>query len=158
MQGASDAHILVVEDDTDTREALCETLIDAGYLPFAVGDGLEALNHLRTGARPRLIVLDLMLPRIDGWRFLSILAESDELSAIPVIVCSAALEEAHPPGIARDHVLTKPIDPEVLMTFVARYCGEGGVWQALEAKPRRRSTMPRKRRKRTTGGPASGPV
>ena len=67
--------ILVVEDDADSRAALCDAMIDAGYLPFAVADGVEALDHLRTGARPNLIVLDLMLPRIDGWRFLSILAD-----------------------------------------------------------------------------------
>ena len=46
MQTGSDSHILVVEDDVQTREALCESLIDAGYLPLAVSDGVEALEHL----------------------------------------------------------------------------------------------------------------
>jgi CheY-like chemotaxis protein len=119
-----DSHILVVEDDADSRAALCDSLIDGGYLPFAVGDGVEALEHLRTGARPNLIILDLMLPRIDGWRFLSILADERELSAIPVVVCSGAVDP-HPPGVPRDHVLTKPIKLDVLMEFVVRYCGAG---------------------------------
>jgi CheY-like chemotaxis protein len=121
-----DTHILVVEDDEDSRSAICDVLIDAGYLPFAVGDGVEALEHLRTGARPNLIVLDLMLPRIDGWRFLSILSKEHELSAIPVVVCSGAVDP-HPPGVPRDHVLTKPIKLDALMEFVTRYCGAGAI-------------------------------
>jgi CheY-like chemotaxis protein len=121
-----DSHILVVEDDADSRGALCDSLIDGGYLPFAVADGVEALEHLRTGARPNLIILDLMLPRIDGWRFLSILADEHELSAIPVVVCSGAVDP-HPPGVPRDHVLTKPIKLDVLMEFVVRYCGAGAI-------------------------------
>ena len=71
MQPPPDGHILIVEDDPDAREALVEFLIDGGYLPIAVADGVEALNHLRAGHRPSLIVLDLILPRIDGWRFLA---------------------------------------------------------------------------------------
>jgi len=93
-----DTHILVVEDDADSRAALCDAMIDAGYLPFAVADGVEALDHLRTGARPNLIVLDLMLPRIDGWRFLSILADEPDLQGIPVLVCTGAVDP-HPPGV-----------------------------------------------------------
>jgi CheY-like chemotaxis protein len=144
MQLAPDAHILVVEDDPDTRDSLCEALIDAGYLPFAVGDGVEALEHLRTGARPTLIILDLMLPRIDGWRFLSIVAEAPELSSIPVVVCSGALEGARPPGVPRDHILPKPVDLDHLMAFVARYCG------TRDHAPWSTPTTPGKRKKRTT--------
>lgn len=127
MQPGHDTHILVVEDDADSRSVLCDTLIDAGYLPFAVADGVEALEHLRTGARPALIILDLMLPRIDGWRFLSIVADAPELSAIPVVVTSGAAH-AHPPGVPRDHVLAKPLKIDALMEFVTRYCGPGAVF------------------------------
>lgn len=121
-----DTHILVVEDDEDSREALCEALIDAGYMPFSVADGVEALEHLRTGARPNLIILDLMLPRIDGWRFLSILTDEPDLSGIPVLVCSGA-PNPHPPGVPRDHILTKPVKLDVLMEYVTRYCGPGAI-------------------------------
>jgi len=147
-----DSHILVVEDDADSRAALCDAMIDAGYLPFAVGDGVEALEHLRTGARPNLIVLDLMLPRIDGWRFLSILADEAELSAIPVLVCSGAVDP-HPPGVPRDHVLTKPIKLDALMEFVTRYCGPGATWSEddpLRGRPKR-SSGTRRRRPRAPG-------
>jgi CheY-like chemotaxis protein len=140
-----DSHILVVEDDEDSRAALCDAMIDAGYLPFAVGDGVEALEHLRTGARPNLIVLDLMLPRIDGWRFLSILADERELSGIPVLVCSGAVDP-HPPGVPRDHVLTKPIKLDALMEFVTRYCGPGATWSDDPARGPKRSNGSKRRR------------
>ena len=139
-----DSHILVVEDDADSRAALCDALIDAGYMPFAVADGVEALDHLRSGARPNLIILDLMLPRIDGWRFLSILAEETELSAIPVLVCSGAVDP-NPPGVPRDHVLTKPIKIDALMEFVTRYCGQGASFSAPEPSGPKRSTTRRRR-------------
>lgn len=134
MDLGHDTHILVVEDDADSREAIADALIDAGYLPFAVGDGVEALEHLRTGARPNLIVLDLMLPRIDGWRFLSILAKEGDFSAIPVVVCSGAVDP-HPPGVSRDHVLTKPVKLPALMEFVTRYCGPGSHANAPSPTP-----------------------
>jgi CheY-like chemotaxis protein len=139
-----DTHILVVEDDADSRAALCDAMIDAGYLPFAVGDGVEALEHLRTGARPNLIVLDLMLPRIDGWRFLSILSKEPELSVIPVLVCSGAVDP-HPPGVPRDHVLTKPVKLDALMEFVTRYCGPGATWDDPLRGPPKRSSSKRRR-------------
>jgi CheY-like chemotaxis protein len=142
-----DSHILVVEDDADSRAALCDALIDSGYLPFAVGDGVEALEHLRTGARPNLIVLDLMLPRIDGWRFLSILSNEADLSAIPVLVCSGAVDP-HPPGVPRDHVLTKPIKLDALMEFVTRYCGPGAIATIPDSDPPKRTPASKRRRPR----------
>jgi CheY-like chemotaxis protein len=145
VETGHDHHILVVEDDADSRGALCEALIDGGYMPFGVADGVEALEHLRTGARPNLIVLDLMLPRIDGWRFLTIVADAPDLSAIPVVVCTAAAD-AHPPGVPRDHVLTKPIKLDTLMGFVARYCGPGIAFSPPSGgRPRRASSGKRRR-------------
>jgi CheY-like chemotaxis protein len=144
-----DSHILVVEDDADSRAALCDAMIDAGYLPFAVADGVEALDHLRTGARPNLIVLDLMLPRIDGWRFLSILADEPDLQGIPVLVCTGAVDP-RPPGVPKDHVLTKPIKLDALMEFVTRYCGPGATWpDPVGGRPRRGGS--KRRRPRAPG-------
>jgi CheY-like chemotaxis protein len=139
-----ETHILVVEDDEDSRSAICDALIDAGYMPFAVADGVEALDHLRSGARPNLIVLDLMLPRIDGWRFLSILADESELSVIPVLVCSGAVDP-NPPGVPRDHVLTKPIKLDTLMEFVTRYCGPGAPWTEPAGAKGKRGVSKRRR-------------
>jgi CheY-like chemotaxis protein len=153
MQTDPDLHILVVEDDTDTREALCESLIDAGYLPLAVSDGVEALEHLRSGHRPALIVLDLMLPRIDGWRFLSIIAESPELSTIPVVVCSGAVDRVHPPGVPPDHVLEKPVEMEKLLAYVVRYCGAGTSFATPVVKRPRRRAAERRRKREGPAGP-----
>src|SRR4051812_27408595 len=125
-------------------------MIVAGYLPFAVGDGVEALEHLRTGARPNLIVLDLMLPRIDGWRFLSILADEADLQGIPVLVCTGAVDP-RPPGVPRDHVLTKPIKLNALMEFVTRYCGPGATWNDPAGGPPRRGNGSKRRRPRAPG-------
>ena len=138
-------HILVVEDDQDARNALCDTLIDFGYMPFAVGDGVEALDHLRTGARPNLIVLDLMMPRIDGWRFLTIVAGEPDLAGIPVVVCTAA-PNTSPPGIPRDHILTKPYSVDALMAFVTRYCGPGVVFSPTPTGGRPKRTSTKRRR------------
>jgi len=151
MDNPAEPYILVVEDDADAREALSEYLIDAGYLPMGVGDGVEALSHLRAGNRPAMIVLDLILPRIDGWRFLSIIAQSDEHATIPVVVCSGADTSTHPPGVARDHVLPKPLDPERLMEFVTRYCGPSDAWQAF-----RNMGRPSARTRRTRPSSTSG--
>jgi CheY-like chemotaxis protein len=147
VESGHDTHILVVEDDEDARGALCDTLIDAGYMPFGVADGVEALEHLRTGARPNLIVLDLMLPRIDGWRFLSICAGESDLSGIPVVVCTGA-SDANPPGVPRDHILAKPVKMDVLMDFVARYCGPGAAFSPVSGGGRPRRSTPRRRRTR----------
>jgi CheY-like chemotaxis protein len=144
-------HILVVEDDEDSRTALCDTLIDAGYLPFAVADGVEALDHLRSGARPSLIILDLMLPRIDGWRFLSILAGAPDTSNIPVVVCSGAVD-ANPPGVPRDHVLAKPVKIDALMGFVERYCGPASTaWSPTPSRPKRNGGTKKRRPPPSTG-------
>lgn len=151
MESPSDAHILIVEDDPDTRNALTECFIDSGYLPLAVSDGVEALNHLRAGHRPALIVLDLMLPRIDGWRFLAIVAESSGLAGIPTVVCSGADLTAQPPGVPPDHVLTKPLDVDQLLGFAARYCGAGFSWASAgaAAKRTRKPRATSRRRKKT---------
>jgi CheY-like chemotaxis protein len=144
VEAGHDTHILVVEDDEDSRNALCDTLIDSGYMPFGVADGVEALEHLRTGARPNLIILDLMLPRIDGWRFLTIVAAEPDLSGIPVVVCTGA-SGANPPGVPRDHVLAKPIKIDALMGFVARYCGPGIAFSPPPNGGRPRRTSPKRR-------------
>ncbi len=142
MQAPPDPYVLIVEDDTDSREALTEFLIDGGYLPLAVADGVEALSHLRSGGRPSLIVLDLILPRIDGWRFLAIVAESPEMASIPVVVSSGADIKANPPGVPADHILQKPLDPNALMSFVTRYCGSA-FNNGSTASARKKPAMPK---------------
>jgi two-component system chemotaxis response regulator CheY len=82
--------ILVVEDDDDVREAVVEVLRAEGYETRGAANGQEALQALEsTGERPELILLDLMMPVMDGWDFLFWLDDRDDLRDTPVAIMSA---------------------------------------------------------------------
>ena len=81
--------ILVVEDDADVREAIVSGLEHAGFEVVAAADGKMALDLLRHGIVPRAIILDLMMPVMDGWEFRRHQLADPTLAAIPVIVLSA---------------------------------------------------------------------
>ena len=80
--------ILVVEDTLDTRESLAFILRHKGYEVRTAADGQEALEQLKAGARPDLILLDLMMPTMDGWEFTNRLRQHPALASIPVVVVS----------------------------------------------------------------------
>ncbi len=84
--------ILLVEDDVDVREAIAEGLEDVGYHVMATANGREALDYLKTaaGGLPGLILLDLMMPTMDGWEFQEQMAREPTCAGIPVVVLSAA--------------------------------------------------------------------
>jgi CheY-like chemotaxis protein len=92
---ADPAHptILLVDDDQDVREAVSSALEEEGYLVVSAGEGAEALAALRSSCTPRLILLDLTMPRMTGVEFRhTLLTEMPELSAVPVVVISADVE------------------------------------------------------------------
>src|SRR4051812_21418426 len=96
--------ILVVEDDDDAREAIAETVTLAGYEVVLARHGREALDVIEGGAEPpSAVLLDLMMPVMDGWTFLSALGKRRR--AIPVVVMSAARDVVLPPQI---ELLRKP--------------------------------------------------
>jgi CheY-like chemotaxis protein len=112
-------YVLVVEDDRDVREAIAEALRFEGVGVVVAGDGREALSHLTSSAeRPSLILLDLMMPRMNGWELLDHLSGDSALSSIPVCVISAS-HSARPCG-ARN-MLHKPFQIRALMDVVARH-------------------------------------
>ena len=113
---AAVAKILVVEDDPDFGEAVCEILTISGYRASHAVDGIAALQMLRAGELPDLILLDLMMPRMDGWEFREALLRNKKLKDIPVIVFSAVSEIAKP--IKADRFLRKPVTPEVLLAAI----------------------------------------
>ena len=87
---ASGRHILVVEDDDDLRESVVEALEAEGYSTAAAPDGLQALAYLDGRARrPSLIVLDLMMPLMNGCEFREAQLARPEFAAIPVLVVTA---------------------------------------------------------------------
>jgi CheY-like chemotaxis protein len=115
--------VMVVEDDLDIRESLMEILEDHGYEPIGAENGLEALDMLRgPGPQPCLILLDLMLPKMDGRAFRQHQLESPELAAIPVVVISAFRDVAQ---IAREmnvDLLKKPFTLNEIIGVAQRYC------------------------------------
>src|SRR5919106_6013766 len=81
--------VLIVDDDVDIRDALCDVLKDEGYSVEAVADGLQALEHLRSHSRPCLIILDWMMPRCDGPQFRNQQKEDPTIANIPVVLLTA---------------------------------------------------------------------
>ena len=115
--------VLVVDDDRDIRDSLVELLEDYGYQAIGAGNGREALDVLRTAAAPPcLILLDLMMPVMDGQGFREEQLKHPEWTEIPVIVLSAYGDvEAQARALALDH-LRKPLGMQRLMEVVRRHC------------------------------------
>ncbi len=83
------AHILVVEDDRDIRDSVVEVLEDAGYTVVSAGDGQAALSALGAGPRPDLILLDLMMPVMNGFEFRAAQLADRHYATIPIAVLTA---------------------------------------------------------------------
>jgi CheY-like chemotaxis protein len=125
-QAAERALVLVVDDDDDIREAVVEILRLKGYRVAGAVDGTDALARLRAGVRPSLILLDLMMPRMDGWQFRGEQSRDPALAGIPVVVFSGdglldeSLAELVPAAWLR-----KPLELGELLATVARFCDGG---------------------------------
>ena len=121
---ASNKRVLVVEDDVDIREALIGILCDEGYDAEGAGNGLEGLDRLRArSSKPALILLDLMMPVMNGWQFRAEQKQDATLSTIPVIVISAdgnVRQKAE--SIEAAGYLKKPIELDALLDLVGKYC------------------------------------
>ena len=114
--------LLVIDDDLEIRDALAEVLGDEGYLVVTRPGGEEALSYLRRGHRPHVIILDLWMPRMDGWDLRSALLADPELERIPVVVLTAATTGvALPERIAG--ALSKPVALQALLALLAHAAG-----------------------------------
>ena len=117
--------ILLVEDDPALRESVADLLLERGYSVEREPTGAAALARLREGARPSLILLDLMMPEMTGWDFLCEMRKDGRLDGIPVVVLSG-----HLLGPARDRALPahgfvrKPVEAAVLLSEVERACAD----------------------------------
>ncbi len=109
--------VLLVEDNDDIRGALAEWLELEGYHVVTAADGEEGLARLAEGIEPRAIVLDLMMPRMDGWTFLERLRADPRHSDLGVIVTSAM---ASPEPPEADTCLAKPFELGELRHALAR--------------------------------------
>jgi CheY-like chemotaxis protein len=109
--------LLIVEDEVATREALTEIAAKDGREIVTASDGQEALERLTAVPRPCLILLDLMMPRMNGWEFLQRKCADPSIANIPTIVLSGS---GRPAGAM--HQLAKPVDVGRLMALVNQYC------------------------------------
>ena len=109
--------LLIVEDEVTIRDTLSELLAKDEREIVTAGDGQEALERLTEVPRPCLILLDLMMPRMNGWEFLQRKSADPLIADIPTIVLSAS---GRPAGAK--HQLAKPVDLERLLALVDQYC------------------------------------
>ncbi|WP_437298266.1 response regulator [Sorangium sp. So ce426] len=116
--------ILVVEDDLDIRSILTQLLVFEGYDVEEAADGAEALALLRRDAPPALILLDLMMPVMDGWQLRAELQRDPALASIPVVIVSADVRvEQEASRLRVAGLLKKPLQIEPLLELVHRICG-----------------------------------
>ena len=111
--------VLIIDDDDDMRLAMQAALEQKNFTVFTAANGQEGLELLEDIPRPCLILLDLMMPVLDGWEFLKIRERTPTLASIPVVAVSAFSDQAK--NIKVDGFIKKPIDlvtlPEKLQSF-----------------------------------------
>ena len=116
--------VLVVEDNPEVREAIVDLLDDSGYQTSTAANGREAIDRLLAGERPNVILLDLMMPVMDGFQFRAAQRAEPELMNIPIVVLSAhinACRVAQVLGAAAG--LQKPFKMTELVETLDRVCG-----------------------------------
>ena len=120
--------ILIVDDDNDVRSALSELLEEEGFTVVGAGNGREALARLRGGGvRPAVILLDLMMPGMDGWDFRCEQLRDPKLARVPIVVVSAS-------GFSHESIRTqlhpaayveKPIEETALLGVIRKLVRSG---------------------------------
>jgi two-component system cell cycle response regulator DivK len=122
-RGQHGGNILVIEDDDDICAALSDILRVHGFTTEVAHDGRAAIEHLRGASEvPRLILLDLMLPVMDGWAFRAAQLEDPRLASIPVVVLSAAADlTRHAADLHVEQYLNKPVDVSRLLNAIERH-------------------------------------
>jgi len=116
--------VLVVDDDDAIREGIVDLLEEEGFVAVGASNGMDALNFLAESAQvPSLILLDLMMPVLDGWTFCKVRQGVEMLMQIPVVAISAApMNGTHEP-LRVDAMLPKPFDADALAWLAARMAG-----------------------------------
>ncbi len=112
--------VLIIDDEEGIRETLQLALEFEGYDVHTAANGKEGFEALERIRRPCLILLDLMMPTMNGWEFAVAIGESEDHRAIPVVVISAFDDQAK--GLPVHSVLKKPIDLSMLLDIVHQCC------------------------------------
>ena len=117
------ACVLIVEDDPDIRDFMQFLLSSSGYETMTAANGREALERMRERT-PCMVLLDLMMPVMDGWQFLSERSADAASPKVPVVLLSGL--PFIPNAIGVSDFLSKPINPSRLLDCVARFCRRPG--------------------------------
>lgn len=118
-----DCDVLIIEDDADLRDMMVQLLQLEGFDTEAASDSAEALGKLRDRLHlPRLILLDLMTPVMDGWQFCQHRADDVALSRVPVVLLTAVPAHQARTAVGVDGILAKPFDYDTLVDTVREYC------------------------------------
>jgi CheY-like chemotaxis protein len=127
LPNAAKTCILVVEDETDIRETLCDFFVEEGFSIAQAMNGKEALQLLnKSNIEPQVILLDLMMPVMNGKEFLAERKHNDKLKSIPVIIMSAdnqTREKAN--ALEIDFFIKKPIEIDALISMVKQVSAHG---------------------------------
>lgn len=116
--------ILVVDDDAEIRETVRSLLVDEGYAVREACDGAQAIEALGAlGDEPCLVLLDMMMPVMDGEAFLRVLRETNQLDDVPVLILSAT-KPTHAASAGARMCLHKPIDMDVLLRAIRTLCAD----------------------------------
>jgi CheY-like chemotaxis protein len=120
-----DPEILLVDDDDELRESIADGLEDAGFVVIRAKDGNDALGHLRNSSLPALVLLDLLMPGMNGWQLCEVMHADPALADIPIVALTATAsmdpESLHLADVA--DWIAKPFDLdgvlEVIRPFLA---------------------------------------
>jgi len=115
--------VMLVEDDVESRDALAAVLEVYGFQVREAVDGQDALDQLHAGYRPCAILLDLMMPRLDGWGFRETQRVDPDLGRIPVALLTAAGNiRLQARKLDVDAAFSKPADLDGIITFIEQHC------------------------------------
>ena len=119
----SDCVVLIVDDDDDIRDDLAHLLERHGYRTATAGNGAAALDYLTTAARPCVVLLDLMMPIMDGWALRKEMSKHSALAEIPIILLTGAGDLARDvAALGAVASVTKPFRLTTLLDTIARHC------------------------------------
>jgi CheY-like chemotaxis protein len=113
--------VLLVDDDEDVRESIADLLRGRGYFVATAADGHAALRAIAAQDLPCIVLLDLVMPGMDGWQFVGVVQADPRMSAIPIVIASAHAATHAPTGTAG--VLHKPFELDELFAVVEEHCG-----------------------------------
>lgn len=124
VTGCAISTVMIVEDDADLREGLAYLIYRQGYGVVTAGNGQEALASLEgLDPPPCLIILDLMMPEMNGWELRDRLLSSPRLKDVPVLLVSGVADlETEASGLKAVDFLNKPVDFDRLYELIGEYC------------------------------------